>query len=351
MRPISRLLPLLSILFVPIAASAAPESAAAYKQLSAALSSEQADALKVTWTRGAPTDGTYQRLRIESGRAALERCEASCAPVGAPLALSAGEKSQLISRLRGAELASLRDSDPALPVDRQLDIAVSGAAVGQWRLPRAEWPTPPDGYGLADYLDELGRRIEREAQKRPLVPIPGSVAELRGVRLKLHLHPRLRPGGVVIVEGGRLRVMPEEGSVARQPRPQPVDRPLSSDEEDRLLGLLLAAKLDDIDAAVPKRGQPAIGDEDGRIATLHLLPIDATDKNKTGKASPQPRGYERYLADLQRSAAGPLLKQLVTWLVSDLSEGQKSAAGPGTAAGRPQPSGRAASPPQKAKRP
>jgi len=348
MRPFSRLLPLLSILASPVAASAAPESASAYKQLTTALSNEQADAIKVTWTRGAPTDGTYQRLRIESGRAALERCEASCAAVGTPLALSAGEKSQLISRLRGAELASLRDSDPSLPVDRQLELQVSGAAVGQWRVPRAEWPTPPDGYGLADYLDDLGKRIERETQKRPLVAIPTTVAELHGVRLKLHLHPRLRPGGVVIIEGGRLRVTPDEGSVARQPRPQPIDRPLASDEEDRLLGLLLGAKFDEIDAAVPKRAQPAIGDDDGRIATLHLLPIDTADKTKS-KASAQPRGYERYLADLQRSPAGPLLKQLVTWLVSDLSEGQKTE--PGTAAGRPRPSGRAASPPQKTKQP
>lgn len=335
-------------LLAPLAASAAPESASAYKQLSSALSSEQAEAIKVTWTRGAPTDGTYSRLRIESGRAALERCEPGCAAVGTPLTLSSGEKSQLISRLRGADLASLRDSDPSLPVDRQLELAVSGAAVGQWRVPRAEWPTPPDGYGLADYLDDLGKRIERGAQTRPLLPIPTTPSELRGVSLKLHLHPRLRPGGTVVVENGRLRVTPEEGSVARTPRPRPFERPLGSDEEERLVGMLLAARLDEIDAAVPKRAQPAIGDDDGRIATLHLLPLDGAAKDQKSKPV-QPRGYERYLADLQRSTAGPLLQQLVTWLVSDLSEGQQ--AGPGTAAGKPAPSGRAASPRPTAKRP
>lgn len=334
------------VAIAPVAASAAPESASAYKQLSAALSSEQADAIKVTWTRGAPTDGTYTRLRIESGRAALERCEPNCAAVGTPLSLSSGEKSQLVSRLRGAELASLRDSDPSLPVDRQLELAVSGSSVGQWRLPRAEWPTPPDGYGLADYLDDLSKRIERATQARPLLPIPTNVTELRGLSLKLHLHPRLRPGGTVVVENGRLRVTPEEGSVARTPRPRPIERPLGSDEEDKLLGALLGAKLDELDAAVPKRAQPAIGDDDGRIATLHLLPLDTTGKEGKGKAV-LPRGYERYLADLQRSTAGPLLKQLVTWLVSDLSEGQQT----GTAAGKPQPSGRAASPRPTAKRP
>lgn len=344
------------ILVAPVAASAAPESASAYKQLSSALSSEQADAIKVIWTRGAPTDGTYSRLRIESGRAALERCEPGCAAVGTPLSLSSGEKSQLVSRLRGAELASLRDTDPSLPVDRLLELAVSGSSVGTWRLPRAEWPTPPDGYGLADYLDDLSKRIERAAQTRPLLPVPTTVAELRGISLKLHLHPRLRPGGTVIIEKGRLRVTPEEGSVARTPRPRPFERPLSSDEEERLLGALLSAKLDELDSAVPKRGQPAIGDDDGRIATLHLLPLDgaakdAKDAKDQKSKAVQPRGYERYLADLQRSTAGPLLKQLLTWLVSDLSEGQQTGTAPGTAAGKPAPSGRAASPHPTTKRP
>jgi hypothetical protein len=297
----------------PIAVRAAPESGGALSRLNQALKSDQAEALRLVWTSSVPGSGAYRRLRIESGKAGLERCQADCQPVGTPLVLTSGERAQLISRLRGAELGSLRDSDQE--ADRQLEIAVSGAAVGKWAVARAEWPTPPDGYGAADFLDDLGKRIEKGASARPPVAVPRSAAELGSLRLKLYLQPRTRPGGLVIIEAGKLQVTPEEGSLPRTPRPRSFQRPLNSDEQDKLVANLEAARLDELDGLVEKRGQPAIGDDDGRLATLHLLPSDAISLRQ--QATRQPRGYERYLADLSRSPAAPLLNQLVGFLVTE----------------------------------
>ena len=103
--------------------------------------------------------------------------------------------------------------------------------------------------------------------------------------------------------------------------------------------------------APPRRAQPAIGDDDGRLATLHLLPAEreaapvAGRKPGSGTSAPvapqaaapaaeQPRGLKRYVADLQRSAAAPLISQLVSMLTA-----QASTAGAAGAAGtvaRPQ---------------
>lgn len=318
-------------------AVAAPESPAALGRLNQALVKEQADALRVVWTQGSSGAGSYRRLRIESGKAALERCEASCQPVGAGLTLSGGERAQLISRLRGAELGTLRDSEQDAP-DRQLEVAVAGTAIGAWKVSRAEWPSPPDGYGVADFLDDLSKRIEKGASARPAVAVPSSPAELQGVRLQLRVQPRSRAGGLVVVEAGRLRVTPEEGSLPRSPRPRPFERALTTEEQGQLVAGLQAARLDELDGLVPKRGQPAIGDEDGRLATLHLMPADS-GTTTTG----QPRGYERYLADLSRSPAGGLLGQLLGFLVTESAQRASQ-----TAAAPRSPSGRGGDPPARA---
>lgn len=308
--------------------AAAPEGAAALQRLNGALVGEQVDALRIVWTGGVPGGGAYRRLRIESGRASLERCDASCQPVGAPLKLSGGERAQLISRLRSAELGSLRDSEQGAP-DRQLEVELAGAPIGQWKVARADWPTPPDGYGVADYLDDLGKRIEKGAAARPAVAVPATVAELAGLRLQLRVQPRNRAGGLVVVEAGKLRVTPEEGSLARTPRPRPFERALSSDEQTQLIANLKAARLDELDGLVPKRAQPAIGDEDGRLATLHLMPSDGA------AATGQPRGYERYMADLGRSPASALVGQLVGFLVTESAQrAAQTAAAPRSPSGR-----------------
>src|SRR5262245_20077227 len=101
-------------------AAAGPEGAAGLKRLGEVLRSEQADALRLIWVSGAPENGPYRRLRIESGQAALERCAGDCQPLGAPIVLSAGERSQLLSRLRAADLPALRDSEVEATPDRQL---------------------------------------------------------------------------------------------------------------------------------------------------------------------------------------------------------------------------------------
>lgn len=311
---------------LPVAA--ATEGAAALQRLNRALVGEQVDALRLVWTGGVPGAGAYRRLRIESGKATLERCDASCQQVGAALALSGGERAQLISRLRSAELGALRDSEQETP-DRQLEIAVEGAAIGHWKLARADWPAPPDGYGVADYLDELAKRIEKGASARSAVAVPATAAELGSLRLQLRVQPRNRAGGLVVVEAGKLRVTPEEGSLARTPRPRPFERPLSSDEQSQLIANLKAARLDELDGLVPKRGQPAIGDEDGRVATLHLMPADG------GSATGNPRGYERYLTDLSRSPASALVGQLLGFLVTESSQrAAQTAAAPRSLSGR-----------------
>ena len=87
---------------------------------------------------------------------------------------------------------------------------------------------------------------------------------------------------------------------------------------------------------MPRRAAPAIGDADGRLALLHLMsappeavtkPGPAARKGKQARgASPpvavapepkeQPRGLQRYVADLSRSTAAPLLKQLLGYLTA-----------------------------------
>jgi hypothetical protein len=314
------------------------------ERLSETLRSGEAAALRLTWTSGGPSATAKKKLQIETGQAALLRCDPSCQPVGAPLKLSVGEQSQLVSRLRAAGLSGLRDGESE--ADRELEVGVGAESPLRWRLPRADWPAPPDGYGLADYLDELGQRIERAAAVRAPVPLPRSVEELRRVRLQLRVEPRNRPGGLLYIEQGKLHVTPEEGSLPRTPRPRPYERPLTEAEEARLLSALQAARLDELDGIVPKRGQPAIGDTDGRLVRLHLMPTDALPGGKVPATSKpaekslyQPRGHERYVADLLRSPAAPLVQELFGYLVNEFSEGK--------AAAPPAPSARGAARPRK----
>jgi hypothetical protein len=313
-------------LSVPVAAAAAPEGDVGLKRLAEALRSDEAAALRLVWTAFSPSASPDWRLRVEAGRAALFRCASDCQPVGAPLLLSPGDRAQLVSRLRAAELNNLHDGDSATAPDRSLAVAVAGTTIGEWRLPRSDWPTPPDGYGVADLLDDLQKRIARAAEERTPLPIPATLAELAALRLQLRVQPRIRPGGLIVVEQGKLHVTPEEGSLPRSPRPRPLTRSLSAQEQELLLKYLQAARLDDLDAVVPKRAQPAIGDDDGRVATLHLLPSDATAGDVRAQASRhQPRGYERYLADLLRSPSAQLVELLLSFLVTDFSEGTAKA--------------------------
>lgn len=314
--------PLAVCAFVTLIGSlpARAEGGSPQARLRAALEAGQADSLSLTWSQGA--DGTGSRLVIEGGQARALRCAPECAAVGKPLPLSAGEKAVVISGLRSLGLESLRSADEVALADRALELSVSGTEVGRWQRPRGDWPAPPSGEGLSQSLDELLLRIERTATARRPVPIPQTTAELAGVRLKLQVSPNKRPGGIVIIEGGSVRVLPEEGSLPRVPRPRAFERPLREDEAAQLLAAVQKAEWDRLEETVPRRAQPAIGDDDGRLATLHLMLADAAPGARVqpsqaaggAGAADQPRGLKRYVADLQRSPAAPLLNQLMALL-------------------------------------
>lgn len=318
-------------LLVPGTAGA--EGGSPQARLRAALEAGQADALSLTWSQGA--DGAGSRLVIEGGQARALRCTPECTAVGKPLPLSAGEKAVVISGLRSLGLESLRSADEAALADRALELSVSGTEVGRWQRPRGDWPAPPSGEGLSQSLDELLLRIERTAVARRPVPIPQTTAELMGMRLKLQVSPNKRPGGIVIIEGGSVRVLPEEGSLPRVPRPRAFERPLREDEAAQILAAVQKAEWDRLEEAVPRRAQPAIGDDDGRLATLHLmladaapgaraLPSQSAGSGAVPGAADQPRGLKRYVADLQRSPAAPLLSQLMALLSPSGSEAPPS---------------------------
>jgi len=295
-------------LSVPMSGSAQP--AAGTKNLTDVLRDDTAATLRLSWSLS-----QGQRLEIEAGSAALLRCSepesARCAPVGTPLLLSAGERAQLVSRLRASELGSLASSETPQPSDRSLLLWQGSRPLGGWRLSRGDWPTPPDGQALPEFLDELGRRIQQASEARRPVAVPHSLEELRALRLQLRLEPRRRPGGLVIVEGGKLRVQPAEGFVPRSPAPRPYVRGLSPQEEQQLLSLLTQAQLDTLEGRVEVREEPAIGDDDGRLVTLHLMPAEGIPT-----VAGQPRGLKRYLADLRRSPAQPLVDLCVSWLTT-----------------------------------
>jgi hypothetical protein len=306
-----------------VAAQLPAESA---ERLAEALQAGPADALRLTWAIGR-SDEAHHRLLVEGGRASLLACSdpAACQPLGTAVALSAGQRAQLMSVLRAADLPHLRSADPdsLAAADRALEVTLEspGAspgepprqpAHGRWQLPRSEWPLPPppDGYGVAEFLDELARTVRKAAQVRPPVPVPTTVSELQAVRLQLRLTPRTRPGGLVTIENGLVHVTPAEGSLPRLPLPRPFERPLAPGEQEALLQVLQAAQLDKLDEVVPKRATPAIGDDDGRLAALHLIPQGKQPLRL------EPRGIERYLSDLMRSPARPLCEKLVELLLT-----------------------------------
>lgn len=317
-------------------------------RLQPALVAGQSEALSLTWTQGAEGEGTSRLvLSVQGDKARAQRCAPSCTEVGSPITLTSGEKGLIVSGLRALDLASLRSAEEAALADRTLELQVAGADVGRWQRARSDWPTPASGDGLQQTLDELLARIQRAAVARKPVPIPKTGAELAGLRLKFAVSPNKRPGGILLVEHGRVHVIPEEGSLARVPRPREFERPLSPEEESQILRTLQAVDWERIEEQVPRRALPAIGDEDGRLATLHLM---RAEPEAAGSAAPssaadresQPRGLKRYVADLQRSSAEALIGQLLSLLVATPSEAGKAAAGAKGGVIRPAP-GRAAS--------
>lgn len=363
-------------------AAAAEMSAEAARRLQAVLQAGQVETLKLAWTMGREEAGS-ESLRIDGGRATLLRCEPSpelpanspanpspnlapnlapaaatherCRALGVPLGLTAGQREQLMSALRSADLPHLRsaDADVRAAADRRLELEGAAAPLGRWQLSRSEWPTPPDGYGLAEFFDELAHKLRQGATARPPVSIPTTVAELAALRVQLRLTPRTRPGGLVTIEHGLVHVTPAEGSLPRSPPPRPWERPLDKSEEEQLVRALQAAQLEQLDQQVPKRGAPAIGDEDGRLATLHLLRADpaaapsgrkpASSVSDADPVRVEPRGIERYLADLMRSPARPLCQQLIELLLAEppaaaaRGAGAKRASGASGASGRRSP--------------
>jgi hypothetical protein len=300
-------------LLISLLISAPAGANPALQRLQSALLSDDAE-VTVTWEIGPPS-GPRAQLRIEGGRAQLRDCPpgGACTEVAAQRPLTAGQKARLLSGLRAAGLPTLRSAGPESGTpDRSLAVALAGAQAGTWRLPRADWPAPPGGdtEGLAAFLDELADGLRRQATARRPLPVPRSAAELARIQLKVRLLPRERPGGVLSLVHGVASITPEEGTQPRTPRPTPWQRKLSEAEQEALAQALAAADLDRLEEQVPRREAPAIGDSDGRLLTLHLLPL--LDE---GEAAGQPRGLQRYLADLLRSPARPLFDRLLALLL------------------------------------
>ena len=76
--------------------------------------------------------------------------------------------------------------------------------------------------------------------------------------------------------------------------------------------MLFRSDFDRLEETIPVRARPAIGDDDGRLVTLHLLPASKMAPTVVPK---QPRGLKRYLADWVRSPAEPVVRLLASWLL------------------------------------
>lgn len=287
-----------------------PAWSQAAPRLSDLLSRQALGDLALDWQQGAEARGPVTRLVVRDGSVQLARCTPACQPLGTAQPLKPGEQAQLLSRLRITDFSDLGPLESREQADRTLDLRVGSTTLGQWPLPRAAWPTAPDGDSLADLLDDWVHTLEARSHERGAVPIPDSPAALRALRLQLRVAPTRLPGGLLVLEEGRLQRTPAEGTLPRTPPLARSERPLTDAEEQQLLTLLRAAQLDGVESRVPKREQPAIGDDDGRLVTLHLLP-----RATAGAASGQPRGIARYLADLQRSSAAPLVHYLLGLLL------------------------------------
>ncbi len=291
------------------------------------------DSLSLSWRQGLP-DGEGTQLRIESGVAKVERCRPACQPVGRPQTLTSGQKEQILSGLRSAGLGSLRSSDEAeMAADRELTLTVPARSPLRLALPRSVWPTGADGHGVAAVLDDLILKIVQASSARPLVSVPRTTAELADVKVQLAVSANKQPGGLLSIEHGTLSITPEEGSVARTPRPKASSRLLSAEEQAALLAALQSLDFDRMEETIPARARPAIGDEDGRLATLHLWPASpigqrfakVAQRGRVVIAKPaslpalaaqrQPRGLKRYVADWVRSPAEPALRLLSSWLL------------------------------------
>lgn len=315
------------------AASASAQSEA----LQGALRPGAGDALSLSWRQGLP-DGERTQLSIDAGVAKVERCSPACQPIGRPLLLSPGQKEQILSGLRSASLLDLRSSDEAeMTADRELRLSVPTRPPLKLQLPKSEWPLGPDGQGIAGLLDDLILKIVQAGSARPQVTVPRTIEELAELKLQLTVTTQQQPGGVLVIEHGTLSITPEEGSLPRKPRPKPTARLLSPAEQEQLLTVLRLLDFDRLEESIPVRARPAIGDDDGRLVTLHLLPASsvATPSAKVaGRGSlsiskatmtptqtaptvvpKQPRGLKRYMADWVRSPAEPVVRLLASWLL------------------------------------
>ena len=295
------------------------------------------DSLKLSWRKG-QVDGDRLMLRLSDGVAQVERCESSCQPVGHALTLTSGQKEQLLSGLRSANLTGLRPGpDADLTADRALVLELPGRAPLALSVSKSDWPVSADGQGAASVLDDLILKIVQKSSARPLVEVPRSVADLAKVTVQLTVSTSKHPGGLLRIEHGTLSMTPEEGSLARQPRPKPVTRILSAEEQQQLVSALQSLDFDRLESVIPVRTRPAIGDDDGRVVTLHLLPSAplqaaktklAQTRGKLGKVKPatpteerQARGLRRYMADFVRSPAEPALRLLSGWMLLSSSQG------------------------------
>lgn len=302
----------------------------------AALRPGAGDKLALSWRQGLSSGDTTQ-LKVAGGTAQVERCAPSCTPVGKPVPLSEGQKEQILSGLRSAGLASLRSSDEAeMTADRELGLDLPGQKSLKIARPKSEWPQDNDGQGIAATLDDMLRKLVAQAAARPQVSIPHSAEELSTLRLSLSVTTNKQPGGQLTLEHGTLTLTPEEGSLPRTPRPKAQSRLLSDAEKAQLVQALQGLDLDRLEAAIPQRARPAVGDDDGRVLTLHLLPASALPSpvakvaqrgGVATKATPpeaqatppkQPRGLKRYVADWVRSPAGPAVRLLASWLSVNL---------------------------------
>lgn len=289
------------------------------------------DSLKLSWRKG-QADSDRLVLQLDAGVAKVERCDAACQPLGQALTLTSGQKEQLLSGLRSASVASLRSGqDAELTADRALSLVMPGRAPVVVSLSRSDWPTSSDGQGIASMLDDLILQIVQKSSARPLVDVPRTVADLANVTVQLTVSTSKHPGGLLRIDHGTLSITPEEGSLARQPRPKPVTRILSAEEQQQLVSALQSLDFERLESAIPVRTRPAIGDEDGRVVTLHLLPSAPLQSTKsklaqtrgtlgTLKRAPvkearQARGLRRYMADFVRSDAEPALRLLSGWLL------------------------------------
>ncbi|MDW8282241.1 MAG: hypothetical protein RMK29_11040 [Myxococcales bacterium] len=271
--------------------------------------------LSLQWDMGREGE-MRRRLLIEGGMARLWRAPAGgeLAELGTTATLTAGQRARLLSGLRSVGLATLRSVGPGdPPADRVLTLTVPGSPPLVFRLPRSQWPSPPggDATGLAAFLDALADDLERAATARQPVPVPRTAAELANLQLKLQIRPRELPGGTGGIVRGVAPVGPHQGPRSSSPAPRPFQRRLTQEEIARLLQALADADLDRLDETVPPRAAPALGDADGRLVTLHLLPLpDGT------QAERQPRGWARFFQDLRRSPAAPLLEELAALLLA-----------------------------------